>query len=245
LEQAARNVNQSAGGIATFARVPVQVADVASDPRTRPLHRVAAEDGIHTAIIVPLLHREELLGAMVLYHDIVREYAPEDIALARGFAEQVAVALGTANLTRLLEQRVERYRILSTVWRAMTEPDTPAARIARAVQAIVAGGVATHAWVFRPDGTLAAQAGMSAHSADEALATARAAGSGRALRGELAAARIGFRAEHFGELVLAGPPRAAGGPARPQTVTLVLRDEGDSDERLELVSAAAGRVGGA
>ncbi len=245
LEHACRNITQSAGGIAALARVPVHVADVPSDPRTRPLHHIAAEEGIHTAVIVPLLHRDELLGGIVLYHDIVREYAPDDIALARGFAEQVAVALANANLTRRLEQRVARARILGTLWTAVIECDGTAERASRAVQAIVAGGVATQAWVFAFDGTLWAQAGMSAHSRDEALDAARGAGSGRALRGELVAAKIGFRGEHFGELVLAAPPRAAGAPARAQTVSIQMIEEDGAAERLELVTAAAERIGSA
>jgi GAF domain-containing protein len=245
LEAACRNISRSAGGIAAQARVPVHVADVRSDPRTRPVHQEAADAGIRTLLIVPLLNRDELLGGIVLYHDIVLDYAPDDIALARGFAEQVSVALATASLTRRLEQRLTQARILASVVKAVTEPDTDGERVSRAVQAIVAGGAATQAWVFSPDGALAAQAGMSAHSRDEALEMARAARGGRALRGELAAAGIGFRGEHVGGLVLAAPSRAAAAPARPQTVTIQIIEEDDGEERLELATAAAERLGGA
>jgi GAF domain-containing protein len=246
LETACRNMGQSAGGIVALARVPVQVADASTDPRTRPLHSLAAAEGIHTLVIVPLLHRDELLGGIVLYHDIVIHYEPDDIAVARGFAEQVAVALATVNLTRGLERRLARARVLTAVWKAVTEAETDGECLARAVTAIVAGGAATQAWAFAPDGALAAQAGMSAHPRDEAVAAAHAARGGGALHGELTAARIAFRGEHFGELVLAAPPRpAAAAATRPQTTVVQIRNEDDADERIELATMAAERLGGA
>jgi GAF domain-containing protein len=242
LEAAATNLTKGVGGTAIAARVPIHVADAATDPRTRPMHAVVAAEGFHTLFIAPLLHRDELLGGLVLYHDIVVPYSPEDIAMVRGFAAQVAIALTTAALIRRLEGRLVSARVLAAAGRAAREADNDVERLQRAAQAIVAGGLTTQAWIFHPDGTLAAQAGMSGHSREAATAAAR---PGLGLDGDLAAAPITFRGETFGTLILAGPPRPSPSPARPQTVTIQFSNQDDPDERLELALEAAEHVAAA
>ncbi|MEO8208823.1 MAG: EAL domain-containing protein [Chloroflexota bacterium] len=69
--------------------------DSAIDPRFQEVYRRA---GIETACFVPMVFRGEPVGLIALYHDSPRTWTTEDVALARGYADGLATAVGNARL---------------------------------------------------------------------------------------------------------------------------------------------------
>ncbi|HEY7133197.1 MAG TPA: GAF domain-containing protein, partial [Candidatus Limnocylindrales bacterium] len=59
---------------------------------------VYARNGIRSVCFAPIIFRDEPLGLLVLYHDRVHGWTPDETALARGFADQMASAVGNHRL---------------------------------------------------------------------------------------------------------------------------------------------------
>jgi GAF domain-containing protein len=250
LEAVGKGYRRSVGQTVMLARAPIYVADMSTDPRTRVLHDIAAAEGIRSALVVPLLYRNELMGALALYHDLVWRYDAEDITPVKGLADQVALALANAALHDQTQRQLAELRVLDAVVRGVSEPVTEEERERRAVQAITMGGGATCAWVFRshPGGLrLAAHAGMSTIAEEDAADAAVAALEAQKtithpLRGEaLVAAPIVYREELLGVLVLS-PPRAPRNEGRPGTTHVQFGEENLPAERHEFASTAAGQL---
>ena len=55
-------------------------------------------NGIRSVCLAPMIFRGEPLGLFALYHDEVHDWTLEETALARGFADQMATAIGNAQL---------------------------------------------------------------------------------------------------------------------------------------------------
>ncbi|HEY8437994.1 MAG TPA: diguanylate cyclase [Candidatus Limnocylindrales bacterium] len=71
---------------------------------------VYARNGIRSVCFAPIIFRDEPVGLLVLYHDDVHDWTVEETALARGFADQMAAAVGNAHLlasVRSLAARLE------------------------------------------------------------------------------------------------------------------------------------------
>ena len=76
-------------------------------PELRELYR---QVGIASACFVPVVFRGESQGVLVLYHDARHDWTPEEVDLARGFADGIATALGNARLMESVQSLAARLR---------------------------------------------------------------------------------------------------------------------------------------
>lgn len=253
LETGAKQYRRSMAGILEFTRSPIFISDVTTDPRTRSLHEPGRREGIRSVLLIPLIHRDEVMGAVGLYHDLIWTYEAEDLVPLRALADQIALALANASLHEQTGRQLAQLRVLEALVRAVSDPVAGDIRCQRGAHAIVTGGGAASAWVWLADRTglrLVAQAGASAAAENVAEDAARAALSAKRpvthpLPGadSLVAAPFLLGTDSEGVLVLA-PPRPPNRTPRPVTTIVYFQQEVDpGDAQHEFVGTAAGQLG--
>jgi len=84
--------------------------NVGDDPSVGEMRAAYAEEGIRTVCIVPLLNRGRGVGVVGLYHDTVRTWPDDEIALVQAFADQAAIAVENARLYRSAADGATRMR---------------------------------------------------------------------------------------------------------------------------------------
>ncbi|MEA2517982.1 MAG: hypothetical protein QOF49_62, partial [Chloroflexota bacterium] len=107
--------DQAAGMTAIRERDIVTLRDVALDANGDVRDRYLRND-IQSVCLAPMVFRDEPLGLLVLYHDETHEWTAEETALARGFADQLATAVGNDRLhesVRSLAARLEAVQDLA------------------------------------------------------------------------------------------------------------------------------------
>ena len=132
-------------GLAAGLRQPHFILDARSDPSSGPLHDAARAEGFASMLILPLVYRAEAIGAMTLHHDRPREWEVDELALARTFADQAAIALANATLfTR--ERRAQRIKddFLSIVSHELRTPLTSIQGYAQLLEARLRAGASNH-----------------------------------------------------------------------------------------------------
>jgi len=110
----------AAGGVLMQSHLPMIISDGPTDPRMGPLRDAVAREGIHTIALLPLLVHDELLGALVYYHDRVRPYTQEDVLLAQAIADDAAIAVKNATLLEQAQRRAAEAHLLNRVMRGVT-----------------------------------------------------------------------------------------------------------------------------
>src|SRR5437879_1830411 len=70
-----------------------QIETIGADIRA-----IYSRSDIRSVCFAPIIFRDEPLGLVVLYHDAVHDWSEAETALARGFADQMAAAMGNARL---------------------------------------------------------------------------------------------------------------------------------------------------
>jgi signal transduction histidine kinase len=100
----------SIGGRAAFERRSVSIHDVKADPEITYTGRDI--EPVRTALSVPMLKANELLGVIMIYRHEVRPFTDSQIALMATFADQAAIAIEN---TRLFEQVQARNRDLTAL----------------------------------------------------------------------------------------------------------------------------------
>ena len=85
-------------------RRPVQVADILSDPDFAPPDEYRRE-GMRTALAVPMLKDDTLLGAVTFHRRVVKPFTDQQIALLETFAAQAVIAIENVRLFKELEAR--------------------------------------------------------------------------------------------------------------------------------------------
>ena len=76
-------------------------------PADRRLH-IGSSDGIGSLLIVPLMARDEMIGALFASKKVSKGFEPDDVETISIFAAQAAVAIDNAHL---FEQQIERERL--------------------------------------------------------------------------------------------------------------------------------------
>ena len=102
------------------------------------LERMAAE-GHRSVVVLPLVSRGEVLGALTLASDSGHVFSPVELGLLSGFADAAAVAIRNARVYELSERRRQAAEALADVGRLVTQsldPDVVAQRIADSVLAL-------------------------------------------------------------------------------------------------------------
>jgi diguanylate cyclase (GGDEF)-like protein len=75
------------------------------DPEIRAIY---AGNDIRSVCFAPIVFRDEPLGLVVLYHDAIHDWTDAETALARGFADQMAAAIGNARLVESVHSLAAR-----------------------------------------------------------------------------------------------------------------------------------------
>ena len=74
------------------------IADMPRDPRLAGLEPVLAQTGVRRALVVPLVVREEVIGALAVYKTRARPHRPGEEGLLLALSSQLAVAVQNARL---------------------------------------------------------------------------------------------------------------------------------------------------
>jgi PAS domain S-box-containing protein len=85
---------------------PVNLPDVTKDPRW--VHVSAVKAVVHSAIIVPVLSGERLLGILTVLHQDVNAFSEDHLAMMQGTCQQVALALSSADRYQQVQSLVDR-----------------------------------------------------------------------------------------------------------------------------------------
>jgi two-component system, NtrC family, sensor kinase len=106
-EWAEQNPNRpgrhSTSARAALERRTIHILDVQVDPEYS--YKAADFEPIRTALGVPILKGDELLGVIVIYHLEVRPFTDKQIALVETFADQAAIAIENVRLFEAEQQR--------------------------------------------------------------------------------------------------------------------------------------------
>jgi serine phosphatase RsbU (regulator of sigma subunit)/uncharacterized protein YigA (DUF484 family) len=87
------------------------IADMRRDPRLAGLEDALTESGVRRALVVPLVVRDEVIGALAVYKQRPRPYRPGEEGLLIALTSQLAVAVQNARLherTKELGEVLER-----------------------------------------------------------------------------------------------------------------------------------------
>jgi two-component system NtrC family sensor kinase len=93
-------------GRSILSRVAVQVADITRDREY--MLPTATTVGYRTALAVPMLHDEVLIGAIVVARDRVAPFSEKHIALLQIFADQAVIAIENVRLFESEQQRTRQ-----------------------------------------------------------------------------------------------------------------------------------------
>ncbi|HLC42697.1 MAG TPA: GAF domain-containing protein, partial [Methylomirabilota bacterium] len=135
-------------GLAVVERRPVASSDILSDPKLIFPPEVRANyerSPIRASLSVPLIVKEQVIGALTQSDTAGRVYTPEEIQLAQAFADQAALAMENARLFSDATRRQREAEELAEVARTLTEsldPHAVAERIAEGVQRLLDVGSA-------------------------------------------------------------------------------------------------------
>ncbi|MBA3533176.1 MAG: PAS domain-containing protein [Ardenticatenales bacterium] len=106
----------SANGRAIEQLAPILIADIEQDERMGPLREAARREGLHTALYLPFIYRDEVVGLMSLYHRQAHRYTLEEMELLAIFANQATTAIKNAQFyTSVVQSRSNMNAILHSM----------------------------------------------------------------------------------------------------------------------------------
>jgi GAF domain-containing protein len=90
------------------ARLPLNVADVETDPRVREsTRRYARSRGFRSWVVMPMLRHDEAIGAIGVTRRAAGGFTADEIALLKTFADQAVIAIENARLFNELQARTQ------------------------------------------------------------------------------------------------------------------------------------------
>jgi GAF domain-containing protein/HAMP domain-containing protein len=104
--------SETAMGEAVARRTPVQLADTAQRA-SNPLRDLLLAAGFHSALIVPLVGAERILGAIILMRQEAGEFPPETVRLMQTLASQSVLAIQNARMFREIADKSEQLALAS------------------------------------------------------------------------------------------------------------------------------------
>jgi signal transduction histidine kinase/putative methionine-R-sulfoxide reductase with GAF domain len=104
--------NETAMGEAVARRMPVQLAETAQRA-SNPLRDLTLAAGFHSALIVPLVGAERILGAIILMRQEAGEFPSETVRLMQTLASQSVLAIQNARLFREIADKSEQLALAS------------------------------------------------------------------------------------------------------------------------------------
>ncbi len=99
-------VGEGLAGWVVAQREPALIEDLLNDPRWVQTSVSSREH--RSAIAMPLLVAEDVIGAMMVFHRRPNYFSPELLNLVKAIAGQVAVAINNAHLYELIRDQAER-----------------------------------------------------------------------------------------------------------------------------------------
>jgi GAF domain-containing protein/signal transduction histidine kinase len=99
-------IGEGLAGWVVAQREPALVDDLLNDPRW--VKAVDSSREHRSAIAMPLLVAEDVIGALLVYHRKPNYFSPELLSLVKAIAGQVAVAINNAHLYELIRDQAER-----------------------------------------------------------------------------------------------------------------------------------------
>jgi GAF domain-containing protein/CheY-like chemotaxis protein len=152
---------EGAAGLAIIERRPVMSADVAADGRLtlRPEMAQWADGAFFGAVLaVPLVVREEIIGALAVRDRVGRVFSPEEVRLAQAFADQAGLILSSAQLYAEATRRRHEAEELARLAQRLTESLDVSDVVERTVESVVGlfGAQSSVLRLLQSDGSLVA-----------------------------------------------------------------------------------------
>jgi PAS domain S-box-containing protein len=117
MDEISRRYREVPGSLVLDSLEPVHILDAQTDPSTEAVREAIVREGYHTLAALPLIGRGKKMGALAVYRDAIRAFAPEMLALAQSFANQAAVAIENARLYQQTDEKLQsRVKELSALY---------------------------------------------------------------------------------------------------------------------------------
>src|SRR5262249_58375195 len=97
-------LDESALGFSAKKREPISIPNLAQEPHY-PFRDLTLKAGFHSALVVPLIGQDEILGALVVQRRATGDFPAGTVGLMQTFAHQSVVAMENARLFREIEQK--------------------------------------------------------------------------------------------------------------------------------------------
>ena len=121
-------------GRAALARTSAHIADTLADSDYAH-NEISVRSGFRSNLAVPMLRGGEPIGMIVLGHEEVRPFTPDQIHLIETFADQAIIAMDNARLFNETREALDRQTALSEVLRSIAGSPTDVEPVLNAIAA--------------------------------------------------------------------------------------------------------------